>query len=71
MSANLTNNEKAKRYDALQTAIKYTIERYRERAGEASKHQRIHAGNNVLNAYDLAVETTLYGVIQDLERWTQ
>lgn len=64
----LTNKEKAVRYDAIQTAIKYTVETYKGRAEEAAENNRKHK-DSILSAYDLGVSETLKGVILDLERW--
>ena len=64
----LTNSEKVKRYDALQSAINITIACYSERVKNSEKLQK-QVKSDILSAYHLAEAETLKAVIEDLERW--
>ena len=62
----LTNAEKAARYDALQAAIKFTIEIYRKRVEDNCKESKI-AG--MLGAYHKGLADGFKLALEDLERW--
>lgn len=66
----MTNAEKAKRYDALQSAIKLTIAMYRERRRHSLNHSKENRGS-IISAYDYGTSETYKAVIEDLERWTK
>lgn len=66
---NLTQKEKADRYDALQTAIKWTIEEYRKQAKRYESS--INDSNNMkaLEILDYGRATQLKDCIADMEKW--
>lgn len=62
----LTKDEKASRYDALQTAIKYTIESYKRRREDADKR---YTDASVIGAYNKGLSDGFGYILNDLERW--
>ena len=62
----LTKEEKAERYDALQAAIKFTIEIYRKRVEDNYKEAKT-AG--MLGAYNEGLADGFKFALEDLERW--
>ena len=65
----LTTKEKAKRYDALQMAIKITLEGYRKRAGTHSRQYRESDGVGFIGVYAKGLSDAYRHVIADLEKW--
>lgn len=66
----LTTKEKADRYDALQMAIKFTLEGYRRRRDEYDRQYRKATDVNVIGAYTKGLSDAFSHVIADLERWS-
>ena len=64
----LTVQEKAERYDALQTAIKQTIKTYKRRRTEAMKNYQAYGALNI-GAYNFGTAETYRMVTEVLERW--
>jgi len=62
----LTEKEKADRYDALQTAFKYTKERYADRKSEAQKDN-----SGIIGAYNKGLADAYAYMIEDIERWCE
>jgi len=69
MKNRVTLEEKAEKYDALQTAIKFTIEayEYRRETAEGMYWEATKPGN--IAAYNKGIADTLKNVITDLRRW--
>lgn len=65
---NLTIEEKAARYDALQTAIKYTIKAYKCRRTEAMKNYQAYGSLNI-GAYSLGTAEAFGQAVEAMERW--
>lgn len=65
----MTTKEKASRYDALQVAIKITLEGYRKRAKEHERQYNEAKELGLVGAYTKGLSDGFYHVIQDLERW--
>lgn len=65
----LTTKEKADRYDALQMAIKITLEGYRRRRDEHDRQYREAENVGVIGAYSKGLSDAFSHVIADLERW--
>lgn len=65
---NLTQKEKADRYDALQMAIKITLEGYRRRRDEHDRQYREAQDVGVIGAYTKGLSDAFSHVITDLER---
>ena len=65
---NLTTEEKAARYDALQTAIKYTIKAYKRRRTEAMKNYQTYGALNI-GAYNLGTAEAFGQAVEAMERW--
>ena len=66
----MTTKEKATRYDALQVAIKLTLEGYRRRAKEHERQYYEAQAIRVIGAYSKGLSDGFYHVIADLERWS-
>ena len=66
----LTTEEKADRYDALQMAIKITLERYRRHRDEHDRQYREMPGVGVIGAYTKGLSDAFSHAIADLERWS-
>ena len=66
----LTTKEKAERYDALQMAIKITLEGYRRRRDEYDRRYREATDVGVIGAYTKGLSDACRQVIGDLERWS-
>lgn len=66
---NLTKKEKAARYDALQTAIKYTIKAFKRRKTEGMKNYEAYGALNI-GAYNLGMAQAFGQAIEALERWS-
>lgn len=62
----LTQKEKADRYDSLQTAFKYTKERYEDRRSEA---QKLIPG--IIGIYNKGLADAYTCMIEDIERWCE
>ena len=65
---NLTAEEKAARYDALQAAIKYTIEVYKRRRTEALKNYQAYGALDI-GAYSLGTADAFGQAVEAMERW--
>lgn len=66
----LTKEEKAARYDALQTAIRYTATAYRSRRAECQKRYEAYgADTGVIGAYNKGMADAFEQTIETLERW--
>lgn len=65
---NLTTEEKAARYDALQTAIKHTIKAYKRRRTEAIKNYQAYGACNI-GAYNLGAAEAFGQAVEAMERW--
>lgn len=66
----LTAKEKAERWDALQTAIRYTAKAYRTRRDECQKNYEAYgADTGVLGAYNKGMADAFGQVAEMLERW--
>lgn len=65
----LTAEEKAKRYDALQTAVKYTIKAFKRRQTEGMKNYEAYVSLNI-GAYNLGMAQAYGQAIEALERWS-
>lgn len=68
----LTQKEKAARYDALQTAIRYMAKQYRTRQTECLQRYELYgAKTGVLSAYNKGMADA-YGLSAEvLERWVE
>lgn len=64
----LTPREKADRYDALQMAIKITLEGYRRRRDEHERQYREATEVGVIGAYTKGLSDAFSHAIADLER---
>lgn len=64
----LTKSEKASRYDALQAAIRYTLEAYRKRQHECDEHYSAY-GAGPLGAYSKGMADAYSQAAETLERW--
>lgn len=62
----LTQKEKADRYDSLQTALEYTIKRYKERQKECEGR---YGSADVIGAYNKGQADTYKTIIEDMETW--
>ena len=65
----LTRKEKAERYDALQMAIRITLEGYRRRRDEHERQYREAKDVGIIGAYSKGLSDGFSHVIADLERW--
>ena len=65
---NLTAEEKAARYDALQVAIKYTIKAYKRRRTEALKNYQAYGALNI-GAYSRGTADAFGQAVEAMERW--
>ena len=65
----LTQKEKADRYDAIQSAIKFMIEVYSHRCEEAKKKYWEDEKPGTIAAYRKGTIDTYSAVITDIERW--
>jgi len=67
----LTKEEKAARYDALQTAIRFTAKGYRTQRQECmTRYAAYGADTNILAAYNKGMADALGAVVEMLERWS-
>lgn len=67
----LTKEEKAARYDSLQTAIRYTADAYRSRRAECQKRYEAYgADTTTIAAYNKGMADALGAVAEMLERWS-
>ena len=66
----MTTKEKAERYDALQVAIKITLEGYRRRAKEHERQYYEAQAIGITGAYSKGLSDGFDHVIADLERWS-
>ena len=64
----LTVQEKAERYDALQTAIKYTMKDFKRRKNEGLKNYEAYGALNI-GAYNLGMAQAYGNAVEALERW--
>lgn len=65
----LTEKEKANRYDALQTAIKYTLEKCKKYR-ESEDSQYFAYRGSIPGAYHKGQSVAYEQIISDLERWS-
>lgn len=65
----LTKEEKAGRYDALQMAVRITLEGYRKRRDEHDRQYREAQDVGIIGAYSKGLSDAFSHVIADLERW--
>ena len=65
----LTKEEKAARYDALQAAIKHTINCYKRHIDDNYKKYEELRGQGVLGAYNYGLADGFKHALEDLERW--
>lgn len=66
----LTNKEKAERWDILQIAIRYAAETYRTRRDECQKNYEVYgADTGVIGAYNKGMADAFGQVAELLERW--
>ena len=65
----LTTKEKADRYDALQLAIKITLEGYRKRAKEHERQYNEAKELGIIGAYSKGLSDAFFHAVNDLERW--
>ena len=67
----LTKEEKANRYDALQTAIRYTAKAYQTRRTECQRNYEAYgADTGVLGAYNKGMGDAFGIFLETLERWS-
>ena len=66
----LTKEEKVSRYDALQVALKCTLEGYRRRQKEHERQYNEANELGIIGAYSKGLSDAFSHVIQDLERWS-
>lgn len=67
----MTGREKARRYDALQAAIKHTRESYLKRRDDFDKRYRDAQEQGILGAYSKGQSDAFALVVDDLERWLE
>jgi len=65
----LTTKEKADRYDALQMAIKITMDGYRKRRDMHERQYKEPKDIGILGAFNKGLSNAYSYVIGDLERW--
>lgn len=65
----LTTKEKADRYDALQMAIKITLDGYRRCRDEHDRQYSEATDVGVIGAYNKGLSDAFSYAIADLERW--
>ena len=65
----LTTKEKADRYDALQMAIKFTLESYKRRQKAFDRQYEVGKDLGLIGAYSKGLSDSLCYVIEDLTRW--
>ena len=65
----MTNKEKADRYDALQVAIKITLEGYRRLSTTHDRQYREAQDLGLIGAYSKGQSDAFCYVIADMERW--
>ena len=65
----LTQEEKAKRFDSLQTAIKWTIERYEKQEKEHERYIEDRSHIKVLDAFHIGHANGLRQAIEDMRAW--
>ena len=67
----LTKSEKASRYDALQTAIRYTSKAYQTRQTECLRNYEAYgADTGVIAAYNKGMADAFGIFLEALERWS-
>jgi hypothetical protein len=67
----LTKDEKAARYDALQAAIRFTLEAYRTRRTECLRNYEAYgADTGVIAAYNKGMGDAFGIFLEALERWS-
>ena len=68
----LTKAEKAARYDALQTAIRYMAKQYRTRRTEClQRYEAYGAKTGALSAYNKGMADAYEVMAEVLERWVE
>ena len=68
----LTKAEKAARWDALQTAIRYIAKAYRTRAAECNDNYAAYgADTGVIGAYNKGMHDAYTLAAEQLERWME
>lgn len=65
----MTAKEKSSRYDALQVAIKLTLESYRKRAKDSERQYHEANALGLIGAYSKGQSDAFYLAAGDLERW--
>ena len=66
----LTTSEKAKRYDALQTAIKHTIEQWEQFRARCMSNYNAHTDTQI-GAFDYGKAEGLRQAAEAAERWVE
>lgn len=67
----LTKEEKASRYDALQSAINHTIESYQRRQKDSDKRFDEAKQAGIVGAYSKGQADAFGLIVSDLERWVE
>lgn len=67
----LTKEEKAARYDALQSAIQHTIESYQRRRKDMDKRFSDAQEVGVLGAYSKGYADACGMIVDDMGRWVE
>lgn len=68
----LTKAEKAARYDALQTAIRYMAKQYRTRRTEyLQRYEAYGADTGIFGAYNKGMSDACEVAAEVLERWVE
>ena len=67
----LTKDEKASRYDALQIAIKVTLESYRRRQKDSEIRFDEAKHDGIVGAYTKGQADAFALIVSDLERWAE
>ena len=65
----MTTKEKAKLYDALQVAIKMTIDSYRNRKEKSQHIYEVNGDRDIIGAFEYGCMKTYEAVLEDMERW--
>ncbi len=67
--SSLTVKEKAKRYDALQVAIKYTVETLQKQRKDCENRYQTQPAGDIIGAYSKGMADACESMIQTLVRW--
>ena len=71
MAIHLTKEEKAARYDALQSAIRHTKEMYEKRRDSFDKQYKEAQAQGILGAYSKGQSDAFALAADDLSRWIE